>query len=169
MSIHFWGDLLNSYNDNNNYKCNKCNLTIHPNFINYHRCGYANCPICKNAVTNSQYWPHVRSHPGHENDSPPPRREPAENKGGEYSKSYSGGDSASSRSFNRERSSPLAPKPVEVGKEYELDITEISIQGDGIARVQGFVVFVKNAKRGQKVKVKIEQVGNRSARATMLA
>jgi hypothetical protein len=55
-----------------NNKCDKCNLTIHPNFIGYHKCGYANCPICKNAITNSEYWYHIRSHPGHEKDSPPP-------------------------------------------------------------------------------------------------
>jgi hypothetical protein len=60
--------ILNNYNNN---ICNTCNLTIHPNFIGYHKCGYANCPICKNAITNSQYWYHIRSHPGHENDSPP--------------------------------------------------------------------------------------------------
>jgi predicted RNA-binding protein with TRAM domain len=56
------------------------------------------------------------------------------------------------------RGSP-APKPVEVGKEYDVDITEISRQGDGIARVQGFVIFVKNGKVKQNVKVKVEQVG----------
>jgi predicted RNA-binding protein with TRAM domain len=78
-------------------------------------------------------------------------------------RSYGGG---SSRSFNRD--SP-APKPVEVGKEYEVDITEISRQGDGIARVQGFVVFVKNGKAGQKVKAKVEQVGNRFATATVVS
>ena len=47
-----------------NNKCDKCRLTIHPDFIGYHKCGYANCPICKNAITNSQYWFHIRSHPG---------------------------------------------------------------------------------------------------------
>jgi predicted RNA-binding protein with TRAM domain len=78
-------------------------------------------------------------------------------------RSYGGG---SSRSFNR--GSP-APKPVEVGKEYEVDITEISRQGDGIARVQGFVVFVKNVKAGQKVRAKVEQVGNRFATATVVS
>jgi predicted RNA-binding protein with TRAM domain len=40
-------------------------------------------------------------------------------------------------------------------------------QGDGFTRVQGFVVFVKNAKAGQKVKIKVEKVGNRYATATM--
>ena len=54
-----------------------------------------------------------------------------------------------------DRGSP-APKPVEVGKEYEVDITEISRQGNGIARVQGFVIFVKNGKVKQNVKVKVE-------------
>ena len=30
-----------------NNKCDKCRLTIHPDFIGYHKCGYANYPICK--------------------------------------------------------------------------------------------------------------------------
>lgn len=38
------------------------------------------------------------------------------------------------------------PCPVEIGKEYEVDITETSRQGEGIARIQGFVIFVANAK-----------------------
>ncbi|MFZ0895374.1 MAG: TRAM domain-containing protein [Candidatus Nitrosopolaris sp.] len=61
-----------------------------------------------------------------------------------------------------------AAKPVEEGKEYEVDVTEISRQGDGIARVEGFVVFVKNAKVGQKVKVKVTQVGSRFGIATVV-
>ena len=48
-------------------------------------------------------------------------------------RSYGGG---AGRGFNR--GSP-SPKPVEVGKEYDVDISEISRQGDGIARVQGLV------------------------------
>ena len=75
-------------------------------------------------------------------------------------RSYGGGGN---RSFDR--GSP-ATKPVEVGKEYEVEVTEISRKGDGIARVQGFVIFVKNGKVGRKVKVKVEQVGNRFAIAT---
>ncbi|HZC21064.1 MAG TPA: TRAM domain-containing protein [Nitrososphaeraceae archaeon] len=153
-----------------------CNLTIHPNFIGYHKCGYANCPICKNAITNSQYWYHIRSHPGHENDSPPLPREKSEARG-KYKRSYSEAEgnsnsnssssSSSSRSFGY---SSLAGRPtavLEVGKEYEVDVTEISRQGDGIARVRGFVVFVKNAKVGQKVRIRVEHVGNRYATATM--
>ena len=77
-------------------------------------------------------------------------------------RSYGGG---ASRSFNR--GSP-SPKPVEAGKEYDVDITEISRQGDGIARVQGLVVFVQNGKIGNNIKVKITQVGDRSAKATIV-
>jgi predicted RNA-binding protein with TRAM domain len=49
------------------------------------------------------------------------------------------------------------------------DVTEIGRQGDGIARVQGFVVFVKNGKVGQKVKIQVNQVGNRFATAAIVA
>ncbi|MBV9176240.1 MAG: TRAM domain-containing protein [Nitrososphaeraceae archaeon] len=149
-----------------NNKCDKCNLIIHPSFRGYHKCGYANCPICKDAITYSEYWYHIRLHPGHENDTPPPpKREKSEKQArGEYSKSHDAGTSKN-RSLNSSRGF-LSQKPVvEIDKEYEVEITEMSRQGEGIARVQGFVVFVKNGKTGQKVKVKVEQVGNRSARA----
>lgn len=56
-------------------------------------------------------------------------------------------------------------KPVEIGKEYEVDITERGSRGDGIARIQGFVIFVRNAKPGDHVKIKITNVGSRFASA----
>ena len=68
---------------------------------------------------------------------------------------------------NRFGGGSFGPKPVEAGKEYDLEITETSRQGDGIARVQGFVIFVKNAKVGQKVKAKIINVGERFATAEL--
>jgi len=60
------------------------------------------------------------------------------------------------------------PKPVETGKEYDVSITEISRKGDGIARVEGFVIFVKNGKVGQNAKVKILEVGQRFASAEVV-
>jgi predicted RNA-binding protein with TRAM domain len=54
-------------------------------------------------------------------------------------------------------------KPVELNKEYELDIKEVSRRGDGVARVEGFVVFVPETKPGDHVKVKINSVGPRFA------
>jgi predicted RNA-binding protein with TRAM domain len=59
-------------------------------------------------------------------------------------------------------------KPVEVGKEYDVQVTEISYKGDGIARIQGFVIFVKNGKTGENVKVKVNSVGSRFAIAEIV-
>jgi len=62
------------------------------------------------------------------------------------------------------------PKPVETGKEYTVDIIGIGRSGDGIARVQGFVIFVRNAKAGDKnLKIKINSVGNRFATADVVS
>jgi hypothetical protein len=62
-------------------KCAVCHVMIHPNFAGHHKCGHVNCPVCKEAITNSEYWGHVRSHPGHENDAPPPKRTYPQNAG----------------------------------------------------------------------------------------
>jgi predicted RNA-binding protein with TRAM domain len=60
------------------------------------------------------------------------------------------------------------PKPVEMGKEYEVEISEVSTRGDGIARIQGFVIFVEGAKTGQKTKIRITSVGDRFAKAQVV-
>ncbi|MGQ9719051.1 MAG: TRAM domain-containing protein [Nitrososphaerales archaeon] len=39
----------------------------------------------------------------------------------------------------------------------------MSRRGDGIAKIEGFIIFVPRAKAGQQVKIKITQVGNRYA------
>jgi len=60
------------------------------------------------------------------------------------------------------------PKPVEAGKEYDVEITELSRRGDGVAKISGFIIFVRNSTVGQKVKVKIESVGPRFATASVV-
>jgi predicted RNA-binding protein with TRAM domain len=55
------------------------------------------------------------------------------------------------------------PKPVKVGEEYDVEISETGSRGDGIARVNNFVVFVNGAKQGEKTKIKITDVRNRFA------
>lgn len=55
------------------------------------------------------------------------------------------------------------PKPVEMGKEYDVDVVEVSQKGDGVARIQGFVIFVKGGKVGEKLKVRVTSVGPRFA------
>lgn len=54
-------------------------------------------------------------------------------------------------------------KPVEVGKEYNVTISDTSRRGDGIAKVDGFVVFVPGTKLGQNVRIKVTQVSERFA------
>jgi len=54
-------------------------------------------------------------------------------------------------------------KPVEMDEEYEADIEELSRRGDGIAKIDGFVIFVPNTKEGEHVKFKITRLGNRFA------
>jgi predicted RNA-binding protein with TRAM domain len=66
------------------------------------------------------------------------------------------------------RNDTFGPKPVETGKEYDVQISEISRKGDGIARVQGFVIFVKDGKVGQNAKIRVTQVGNRFATAEIV-
>ena len=56
--------------------------------------------------------------------------------------------------------------PVELGKIYESDIIGMSRRGDaGIAKIQGFVIFVSNVKPKDHVKFKITRVGRRFATA----
>jgi predicted RNA-binding protein with TRAM domain len=52
--------------------------------------------------------------------------------------------------FNR----GFAPKPVQVGKEYDVDVTEISRQGDGIARVKVLLYLSKTARLDRKSRFK---------------
>jgi predicted RNA-binding protein with TRAM domain len=61
------------------------------------------------------------------------------------------------------------PKPVETGKEYDVQVTEISRKGDGVARVQGFIIFVKGGRVGQKTRVRITHVGDRFATAETIS
>ncbi|MBE0520082.1 TRAM domain-containing protein [Candidatus Bathyarchaeota archaeon] len=54
-------------------------------------------------------------------------------------------------------------KPVELDKEYEAEIEDISTRGDGIAKIEGFIIFVPNTKKGEHAKFKITRVGSRFA------
>jgi predicted RNA-binding protein with TRAM domain len=48
--------------------------------------------------------------------------------------------------------------PVEEGEVYDVTIQDIARQGDGIARIEGFVIFVPGTKVGDEVRIKIERV-----------
>jgi predicted RNA-binding protein with TRAM domain len=45
--------------------------------------------------------------------------------------------------------------PLNEGDEHDVKIEDVGRDGDGIARIEGFVVFVTGAKLGDEVKIKI--------------
>jgi predicted RNA-binding protein with TRAM domain len=76
-----------------------------------------------------------------------------------------GGRREGGRSYGPRR---FAPKPVEIGKEYDVEITEISRRGEGIARIKGLVCFVPNAKTGDKVKIRVTRISRRFCEAEVV-
>ncbi|MEM5875256.1 MAG: TRAM domain-containing protein [Candidatus Aenigmatarchaeota archaeon] len=55
------------------------------------------------------------------------------------------------------------PKPVKEGEEYDVDILEVGSKGDGIAKINNFIVFVPGSKKGEKKHIKIVKVARRFA------
>ena len=48
--------------------------------------------------------------------------------------------------------------PVKVGEELDVTIESIGEKGDGIAKINGFVLFVPGVKKGDQVKIRITKV-----------
>ena len=67
------------------------------------------------------------------------------------------------------KSNYFLPKPVKVGDEVEVTVEAVASKGDGIAKKDGFVIFIKGAKEGDKVKVKITDVKARFAIGEIMA
>lgn len=63
---------------------------------------------------------------------------------------------------------PRPPTPVEEGKVYDAKIEDIGREGDGIAKIENFVVFVPGTKVGDEVKVRITRVMRRMAFAEVV-
>ena len=64
--------------------------------------------------------------------------------------------------------SRFPPKPVELGKEYDVEIEETSRRGEGIARIKGLVCFISNAKPGEHVRIRITRISRRFAEAEVV-
>ncbi len=76
------------------------------------------------------------------------------------------GGGGGGRSFGGRSSGPRFERqdqPVKVGEEYDVDITDVSARGDGIARVKNFVVFVPGTNKGDKVRIRIKELRGTSA------
>src|ERR1700683_4423494 len=61
------------------------------------------------------------------------------------------------------------PKPVKVGDEVEVKVEAVASKGDGIAKKDGFVIFIKGAKEGETIKVRITDVKARFAIGEIVA
>ncbi|VVC02072.1 TRAM domain protein [uncultured archaeon] len=55
------------------------------------------------------------------------------------------------------------PKPVKVGDELDVTIEAVAAKGDGIAKKEGFVIFVPGATQGETCKIRVTQVKASSA------
>ncbi|MEM3797627.1 MAG: TRAM domain-containing protein [Candidatus Bathyarchaeia archaeon] len=68
----------------------------------------------------------------------------------------------SSRRFNPGRPY-FQTAPVKENQELEVVIDDIGSRGDGIARIQGYLIFIPNSKIGERVRVRILSVGGKFA------
>ena len=58
--------------------------------------------------------------------------------------------------------------PINVGETYDAKIEDVGREGDGIARIEGFVCFVPNTKKGDEVKIRVTKVSRRVAFAEVV-
>ena len=71
-----------------------------------------------------------------------------------------------SRRFKRRYGSRIPlfhSAPVKEGQELEVVIDDIGNHGDGVARIEGYLIFVPQAKIGERLKVRIVKVGRKFA------
>ena len=61
------------------------------------------------------------------------------------------------------RRGPFQPKPVKEGDEFNVTIEAVGSKGDGIGKVEGFVVFIPGVQTGETVRIKIKEVRGKSA------
>ena len=61
------------------------------------------------------------------------------------------------RGDSRSRGS-RGPIPVKEGDTYDVEIEGIGEKGDGIAKVNGYVIIVPNVKKGDMVKIRVNAV-----------
>ena len=53
--------------------------------------------------------------------------------------------------------------PVKEGEEYDVQITDVSRRGDGIAKIQGFIIFVTGSEKGEACRVRVKSVARKFA------
>ncbi len=63
--------------------------------------------------------------------------------------------------YNRYDMSTMRSPPVKEGNTYTVKVESTGREGDGIAKIDGFVIFIPGAKIGEEIDVKINKVTRR--------
>jgi predicted RNA-binding protein with TRAM domain len=58
--------------------------------------------------------------------------------------------------------------PVTVGENYDVSIEDLAREGDGVAKVEGFIIFVPGTKVGDEVTIKVNKVMRKFAIAELV-
>ncbi|MCG7850226.1 MAG: TRAM domain-containing protein [ANME-2 cluster archaeon] len=58
--------------------------------------------------------------------------------------------------------------PVTVGENYDVSIEDLAREGDGVAKVEGFIIFVPGTKVGDEVTIKVNKVMRKFAIAEVV-
>jgi len=74
----------------------------------------------------------------------------------------------SQRNAKNRRSRYSKKCPLEIGNEYEVDITEVTPNGAGITRIKGFLVLIDDTKLGDHLKVTITKTDQMNAEAEIV-
>ncbi len=69
-----------------------------------------------------------------------------------------GGNRRGGGGFGGSRGGGMSTPPVNVGDELDVTIEAVGEKGDGIAKKNGFVLFVPGVKEGQQVKIRVTKV-----------
>lgn len=59
--------------------------------------------------------------------------------------------------------------PVQIGNQYNVDITNITPNGSGMTRVNGFIILVKGAQIGENKTIIITKIEHLNAEAELVA
>jgi len=68
-----------------------------------------------------------------------------------------------SESESGEMGSDDLPAGALVGEEHDVKITDVGAKGDGITKIENFIVFVAGAKKGEECRIRIKEVASRFA------
>lgn len=59
--------------------------------------------------------------------------------------------------------------PISVGEEYDVSIFDVAPNGEGVAKIKNYPVFIKNAKLNERVKIRITSLTAGAADAEIVA